>query len=670
MRSFYRYLVASTEDDLEETKQNGSRRVSGNGSSSSRSPSTTVRPEQHPAAARTTTTTTTTSEHAVKLWLKQDSAGPIDSNNTSSINGGESSRSVNQHENLVSASSMEEGTTDTSGAPPAVPTETSLLLPKEPEQNGHEKLATTTLPPSPFDFYFNSTSNPSVQRYYRFTSTAFTPIAALYKRPMTTAASSASDLVNNSSNNNSNAGITGLLRRSAVVPSHGMDSVDGEWILVSVGGRSGWARRKTNRPSSTLLHHQNSITTSPPTMPPPPTGYFVPATQFTAAEAWMGNHSFFCNGKLMLGSDAPSLFLSFFLIVAGAGLYFIVLLPDLRTAFQVGQQQQQGAAAAAVDNDNDNDQWSWLQLLPPQMWLLANDTAIFWLSVFVVLGTLFFLWAAAVIDPGIIPAVSSPVKAVPPVDDKTGEVVTMGGPVGYRYCSTCNIFRPPRSKHCNSCNVCVSSFDHHCPWVGNCIGERNYAVFVWFLLFVSVLTALTTASSFTIVAAAYHKQQLLHKLAAEEDTSALNEAIREYGGTLAEPVLEWQHNSHLFWYVICHNPVPVLFGTVTGLCAWSLISLFFYHCRIISIGQTTNERVRGVYSRDTVNPADHGCCGNWGLCLRRSIGRDVPPSRLPRDFSEVVHECQPVEETVWSGETSQSLTPRSRNASQTSLAPV
>lgn len=63
------------------------------------------------------------------------------------------------------------------------------------------------------------------------------------------------------------AGVTGLLRRSAVVPSHGLDTT-GNWILVSVGGRSGWARRKTN--------------------PGGITAGFAPVDEFVAKDAWVG----------------------------------------------------------------------------------------------------------------------------------------------------------------------------------------------------------------------------------------------------------------------------------------------------------------------------------------------------------------------------------------------
>jgi hypothetical protein len=89
-------------------------------------------------------------------------------------------------------------------------------------------------------------------------------------------------------------------------------------------------------------------------------------------------------------------------------------------------------------------------------------------------------------------------------------------------------------------------------------------------------------------------------------------------------------------------PIVVLFGIFTLLCAWSLTSLLLFHGLIITLAQTTNERVRNVYQH-TVNTDNHGCCANWihALCSKR------PSSLLPDDFSEIVT-CGVCQESVWS----------------------
>lgn len=535
--------------------------------------------------------------------------------------GGPMNGSSSNHE--ASSNNMEEGKADV--------TESTSLLSFTTAFDDTVKPAKS---PTANAFYFDAQHNPTIQRYYRFTANALTPIAALHKRPSSGNNSSSTSSTHSLSQA---AGVTGLLRRSAVVPSHGTDAT-GEWILVSVGGRSGWARRKsaTTQSQQQQQQQQQSLSSSFTTH----TGLFVAVPTFTVAEAWMGNHSFYCKGKLMLGSDAPSLFLTTVLIVAGALLQFGVVLPAL-----------QRAVSEHVNG----------QSLLPRLWLLSNPTAMLWLSATFVLATLASLWVSAVTDPGIIPAVSSPVKAVPPMN-ADGTIVTMGGATGHRYCSTCNIFRPPRSKHCNSCNVCVSVFDHHCPWVGNCIGERNHAVFVLFLMAVTGLTAVTTATAGTVMAAAYHKEKLLHF---EHAKTGFDDAVETYGGALSEPVLAWEEMSQVVWKVVCHITVTVMFGTFTGVCGWSLLSLLLYHCRTISIAQTTNERVRGVYSSrreaSSNNPADQGCCCNWWNCVRTLYDR--PVSRLPPDFSETVHEpLYSLNESVWSGEMYQGLTPKTNGS--------
>lgn len=76
-------------------------------------------------------------------------------------------------------------------------------------------------------------------------------------------------------------------------------------------------------------------------------------------------------------------------------------------------------------------------------------------------------------DPGYIPT-HSRVQAILEVCE--GSAANFD-----RFCTTCLILRPLRSKHCPACDRCVARFDHHCPWVYNCVGVNNHVAFIAYL---------------------------------------------------------------------------------------------------------------------------------------------------------------------------------------------
>ncbi|XP_038075514.1 palmitoyltransferase ZDHHC17-like isoform X2 [Patiria miniata] len=69
-------------------------------------------------------------------------------------------------------------------------------------------------------------------------------------------------------------------------------------------------------------------------------------------------------------------------------------------------------------------------------------------------------------------------------EDQKRTIVEMAETTGLdlsKFCTTCLIRRPIRSKHCSTCDKCIARFDHHCPWVDNCIGSLNHRFFIIYL---------------------------------------------------------------------------------------------------------------------------------------------------------------------------------------------
>ncbi|XP_003227500.1 palmitoyltransferase ZDHHC18 isoform X4 [Anolis carolinensis] len=285
----------------------------------------------------------------------------------------------------------------------------------------------------------------------------------------------------------------------------------------------------------------------PPPSPPPP-----PSPSRRKWEAFPGRNRFYCGGRLMLARHSGVFLLTLGLIVATSGLFFAFDCP----------------------------------------FLARNLT----LAIPIIAGILFFFVISSLLhtsfrDPGILPR-ATPSEAAdlekwidnlgtstyrPPA--RTMEVVINKYMVKLKYCYTCKMFRPPRTSHCSVCDNCVERFDHHCPWVGNCVGKRNYRFFYAFILSLSFLTAFIFACVITHL------------------------ALRSQGND--------------FISVLKATPASVLELVICFFSVWSIFGLSGFHTYLVASNLTTNEDLKGAWSSkrgsEFANPYSHksvltNCC--------------------------------------------------------------
>lgn len=197
-------------------------------------------------------------------------------------------------------------------------------------------------------------------------------------------------------------------------------------------------------------------------------------------------------------------------------------------------------------------------------------------------------------DPGIIPrqtlAEALQVAREHGADEAEAEppaTITMEGEDGektiHRYCPTCHIYKPPRASHCSDCDNCCKEFDHHCPFVGNCVGQRNYGSFCAFLICVVALL-ISVMASFAVGSEAIQSSQTV---------------------TLV--------------FIVIILVFSIIMCAVIG-------GFSMFHCGLVAMGRTTKEQLKGT-GRGRQSRT---------LCCNR------PPSLLNlRDFV-VVSEAEPV----------------------------
>jgi len=239
------------------------------------------------------------------------------------------------------------------------------------------------------------------------------------------------------------------------------------------------------------------------------------------------------------------------------------------------------------------------------------------------LGSLELLLATAFSDPGIMPrqkeyqehydARTKTSRTKQP--SRYYDLVLRSYPHKLKYCSTCYIYRPPRCTHCSVCDNCIERFDHHCPWIGNCIGKRNYWLFYFFVTVTSTLNVFVLATSVAHLSILCQRFQDSEKLGSGD---ALVRAMRE------EPL----------------SAALVLYCTAI---VWFTVGLCVYHNYLVCTNQTTYEQIKCTYSNGN-NPFHRGIVDNFRdiLCshvrpryLDASSGRMLWPRATSEDARQM-----------------------------------
>ena len=180
-------------------------------------------------------------------------------------------------------------------------------------------------------------------------------------------------------------------------------------------------------------------------------------------------------------------------------------------------------------------------------------------------------------DPGII--LSFPMKKRIIEDRRESKIFQLGYIKNYKYCDTCSIIRPSRSTHCGDCNNCVEKFDHHCPWIGTCVGKRNYKYFYFFLFILNFLICLI------IIFCVYYLIKRITEIVKENNHLEENEKIKNIASySLTEVIMSL--------YIIIYEGLVMIF--VTGL--------FIYHTKLVLKNMTTKEDIKKFWENPQGNP--------------------------------------------------------------------
>ena len=188
--------------------------------------------------------------------------------------------------------------------------------------------------------------------------------------------------------------------------------------------------------------------------------------------------------------------------------------------------------------------------------------------------TMILLIIVSFCDPGIMFKFQLEKNVVE--DRKQSKIFQLGYIKRYKFCTTCSTIRPCRSTHCGDCNNCVEKFDHHCPWIGGCVGKRNYKYFYFFLFFLNFLIGLIIIFCF------FHIIKRISELIKINKNNNRIKNISSY--SLSDVIMSL--------YIIIYEGITMIF--VTGL--------FIYHTKLVLKNITTKEDIKQFWNTPQGNP--------------------------------------------------------------------
>lgn len=190
-----------------------------------------------------------------------------------------------------------------------------------------------------------------------------------------------------------------------------------------------------------------------------------------------------------------------------------------------------------------------------------------------------FIFLSGLSDPGIIKRNDKSIIELKNKsrDRKTIYMSQLGYFRRYKICTTCNIIRPLRASHCGICNNCVIKMDHHCPWLGTCVGKRNYHFFIYFLLSLNLTQIFV--GLFSII-------HISVKIATD-----VKEFKKENLYKGKEIAISFCNVIPSIWIII-FIAISMVFTT----------GLLIFHIKIIKVDKTTREELKKLFVNPFNNP--------------------------------------------------------------------